>query len=77
MPEKLFEFFIRMSDLNNHSQLHAQKKNLGALQNLVKRLEQLKKQEKKSLQNIDQQALEAQKFLGEFEYKSVQNVSKR
>lgn len=55
-----------MSDLNNQSQIRAHKKNYGAVQHLVKHLQQLEKDERKSLQNIDQQVLDAQKFLGEY-----------
>ena len=54
-----------MTDLqHNQSQVRAHKKNLGALQTLAKQLDQLRKDERKSLQNIDQQAMDAHKFLG-------------
>ena len=56
-----------MTDLqHNQSQGRAHKKNLGALQALAKHLDQLRKDEKKSLQSIDQQALDAQRFLGNY-----------
>ena len=54
-----------MSNLqHNQSQVRAHKKNLGALQFLAKQLEQLRKDERKSLQNIDQQTMDTHRFLG-------------
>ena len=52
-----------MADFNL-SQVRAHKKNYGAIMALEKQIEQLRKDERKSLQNIDQQALDAHKFLG-------------
>ena len=52
-----------MSNLqHNQSQVRAHKKNLGALQFLAKQLEQLRKDEGKNLQKIDQQTMDAHQF---------------
>ena len=55
---------LMMAESHNQSQVRAHKKNYGAVQALAKQLQQLQKDERKSLQSIDQQVLDAHRFLG-------------
>nr|XP_026694181.1 uncharacterized protein LOC100183560 [Ciona intestinalis] len=61
--------------LPNQSQTRAHKKNIGAVQALGKSVEQMRKDKKKSLQTIDQEVLDAHKFLEQVKTHTGYSVS--
>lgn len=53
-----------MNDRQNQNQARAHKQNFGILQAHEKTLEQIQKDRRKTIQTVDQEILEAYKFLG-------------